>query len=371
MKVLFWLSAATLGYTYAGYLVFLWARTCVRPRPVRRGPYLPSVSIVIAARNEALTLPAKLANLAELDYPAEKIEIVIVSDGSTDGTNEILREAGDRVRSVICEMPLGKAMALNQAVAIASGEIVVFTDARQALDENSVRNLAANFADPEIGCVSGELMLADKHSGSLGKGLGLYWRLEKLIRQLEAASGSVVGATGAIYAVRRELLSSVPPGTILDDVLIPMRVVKQHRRVVFESQSLAWDAISERRHHEFRRKVRTLLGNYQILLLEPWLLSWNNPLLFEYISHKLLRLLGPLMLIILLASSLSLGGSFYGSVFAFQIFFYSLAMLAFITPVQWKIRRITDGALTFLTLNAAAVVAFLYFISGKREVWNR
>lgn len=371
MKVLFWTSAALFLYTYAGYPVCLWIRVRLRPRPVRRGSCLPSVSIVLVVRNEAMALPAKLENLSNLNYPAEKIEIVVASDASTDGTNEILRKAGSTVHAVICETYSGKAGALNLALSAATGEIVVFTDARQMLNTKAVRNLVANFADPDVGCASGELMLGDQNSGSLGKGLGFYWRFEKVIRQLESHSGSVVGATGALYAVRRKLLASIPPGTILDDLLIPMRVVKQKQRVIFDGTSQAWDLVSVVRHHEFRRKVRTLLGNYQLLLREPWLLSWKNPLLCDYVSHKLLRLLGPLMLLVLLGTSLSLPGGFYRSVFTLQVFFYVLAMLAFVMRGESKLRRVADGAFAFVTLNAAAAVAFCYFLAGKRGVWTR
>ena len=371
MKLLFWASAILFSYTYAGYLAFLWMLGRIRPKSVNQSSYLPSISIVLAVRNEGLVLPAKLENLRRLNYPGEKLEVVVASDASSDHTNDILCRAGNSIRAIICETHSGKAETLNRALSAARGEIVVFTDARQMLEENSVRNLAANFADPEIGCVSGELMLADENSGSLGKGLGVYWRFEKLIRQLESRSGSVVGATGALYAARRELVASIPQGTILDDVLIPMRVAKQKRRVIFDSTALAWDTVSEVRHHEFRRKVRTLLGNYQLLRLEPWLLSWKNPLLFEYVSHKLLRLIGPLMLIVLLCTSFSVSGGLYRSIFWLQILFYGLAMLTFVVRGESRLRRIAEGAFAFVTLNAAAAVAFCYFISGKREVWSR
>lgn len=370
MKIIFWTTAALFLYTYSGYPAWLWIRCRVRPRPVRRDSHLPSVSIVLAVRNEAEILPSKLMNLANLNYPTEKTEIIVSSDASIDSTDEILRQA-TWLQAIISETHCGKAAALNRALSVAKGEVVIFTDARQMLDANAVRNLAENFADPEIGCVSGELMLRDENSDPLGKGLGLYWRFEKIIRRLESCSGSVVGATGALYAVRRELVADLPSGTILDDVLVPMRVARQNQRVAFDSTAVAWDLVSAVRHHEFRRKVRTLLGNYQLLLFEPWLLTWNNPLLFEYVSHKLLRLLGPLMLVVLLSTSASLPGGFYRSIFALQLVFYLFAMLTFVVRGESKLRRGAEGAFAFLSLNAAAAVAFCYFVAGKRGVWTR
>src|SRR5208337_611205 len=155
-----------------------------------------------------------------------------------------------------------------------------FTDARQKIESCALRRLMENFADAEVGCVSGELMLGNPETGEAGEGMGLYWRVEKKIRELESASGSVVGATGALYAVRRELLVNLPEGTILDDVYIPMQVTRQGKRVVFEPRARAWDSVNLGAEREFARKVRTLSGNYQLLQLAPWLLSGSNPIRF-------------------------------------------------------------------------------------------
>jgi len=371
MTGLFWASALLILYTYLGYAGWLWLRAWSRPWPVIRGENTPYVSIVMVVRNEEQRLDDKLRNLLELDYPPERTQIVVVSDGSTDRTESVLREfAGDpRVQILMNQLTRGKASGLNDAIGIAAGELILFTDARQTVEPGAIRSLTENFVDPTVGCVSGALMLGDPAVGEAGKGMGLYWRIEKKIRELESASGSVVGATGAIYAVRRELVTAIPEGTILDDVYIPMQVVRQHKRVIFEPRARAWDAHDLGPEREFSRKVRTLTGNYQLLQLAPWLLTRQNPLRFEFFSHKLLRLAVPFGLAALLMSSLFLRGYFYRAALLFQIIFYALGVVAVLKLGRGTLARISDGALTFVLLNGAAAVAFINFLTGRRPAW--
>src|SRR6202030_2633618 len=251
-------------------------------------------------------------------------------DGSTDGTEAILRQhlQNPRVHVVMNQLSRGKASGLNDAIELAHGDIVVFTDARQNIEAGALRFLVENFADLEVGCASGELMLGDPTVGETGQGMGLYWRIEKCVRELESASGSVVGATGALYAVRRELLPTIPEGTILDDVYIPLQVVRQGRRVVFESRARAWDSPDLGGGLEFARKVRTLSGNYQLVQLMPWVLSGQNPVLLRFVSHKLLRLVVPFALAAMLISSLWLRAPLYRLALVLQLAFYGLALLA-------------------------------------------
>lgn len=371
MRWVFWASASVIGYTYVGYAAWLWIRGRLRPRPVRRAPHLPFISIALVVRNEEETLARKLRNLAGLDYPADRVQVVVVSDGSTDGTEEILAaHAGDaRFRVIASAQSRGKASGINDAIRAAEGEIVVFTDARQQMEASAVRLLMENFADPQVGCVSGELMLGDPGQGETAKGMGLYWRVEKKIREMESASGSVVGATGAIYAVRRELLASLPAGTILDDVYLPMNVAKQGGRVLFDARARAWDAPNLGDRREFSRKVRTLSGNYQLLQVAPWLLGEKNPLRFEFVSHKLLRLFIPFALATVLLSSALVHGTFYLVALWGQVVFYAAALLAIAKVKLGAMARIADPASTFVVLNAAAVVAFTHFITGRKAEW--
>jgi cellulose synthase/poly-beta-1,6-N-acetylglucosamine synthase-like glycosyltransferase len=333
----------------------------------------PAVSALLVARNEEATIAAKLENLLALDYPPEKLEVVVVSDGSTDGTAARLAPftGQPRVRTLLKPLPQGKAAGLNDAMKLASGEIALFTDARQRIECGALRQLVENFADPAVGCVSGELMLGDPESGEARKGMGLYWRIEKRIRELESASGSVAGATGAIYCVRRALLELLPEGTILDDVLLPMQVAKQGARVVFDSRARAWDAPDLGEGREFWRKVRTLSGNYQLLQLAPWLMSAKNPIRFEFVSHKLSRLAVPFALLALLLASLALPQPIYRAALAAQLGFYGLSLVAIAGVKIGPLSRFAEAARTFVVLNSAAVVAFVNFVRGKKAIWVR
>lgn len=374
MKYLFWLAAGLIAYTYLGYACWLRVRMLWRSRPVQRGSFTPLVSIAMVVRNEQQVVETKLKNLMGLDYPADRCQIIVVSDGSTDRTESILRTYGSdsRIHIMLKKLAQGKACGLNDAIDLAQGDIVVFTDARQTIEPQAVRLLAENFADPEVGCASGELMLGDAGQGESSQGLSLYWRIEKQVRKLEAASGSVVGATGALYAVRRELLTHVPAGTILDDVYLPMQVVRQGKRVVLDERARAWDHPNLGTEREFSRKVRTLSGNYQLLQLAPWLLGGSNPIRFEFVSHKLLRLAVPFALTVLLAASFWLSAPFYRVTLILQLVFYSLSVLALSRLLKGGIlARVADAAGTFVLLNGAAVVALANFLGGRRAAWTR
>lgn len=372
MKIIFWVAVAVIFYGYLGYPAWLWIRCRGRRRLVQKQPYFPSVSIVIVVRNEAEVLQRKLANLLELNYPAERTEILVVTDGSLQSTNKILSTfaTSPRLRVIVNTEHRGKAAGLNDAIDAATGSIVVFTDVRQEIEPDGVRLMMENFADPIVGCVSGELMLGERNCKEFARGMGLYWRIEKKIREMESASGSVVGATGALYAVRREFLVRVPRETILDDVYIPMHVLRQGRRVVWESRARAWDIPDQGTRREFARKVRTLTGNYQLAQLSPWLLGSANPVWFDFVSHKLVRLIVPFALVALLISSAVIPGALYRSALAVQVIFYSLGVWAIVGPKRGLLARMADAALTVILLNTAAAVAFATFVSRRRVAWG-
>jgi biofilm PGA synthesis N-glycosyltransferase PgaC len=368
MKLLFWFCFALVGYTYVGYMALLWLQVHLRRRPIQQAPILPSVTIVIAARNEEANLPAKLENLSRLDYPKQQIQMIVASDGSTDRTAEILQQHAPAVVPVILDESHGKAIALNEAVKHATGEILVFLDARQVVEPDALTELVSCFADPEVGAVSGELLLASSSTSESQDGLGIYWKIEKVVRKLESASGSVIGVTGAIYAIRRELYPQIPQGTILDDVFVPMQIALRGKRVVFQPAAIARDRLFGQKGKEFSRKVRTLTGNYQLLRLSPLLLSPANPLLFRFISHKLLRLTVPLLLVLMLAASGMFRDPLYRAIFWLQIVFYGLAGFGMLIPSTKRLRLVAI-ANTFVMLNAAATLAFYNFVTGKKSVW--
>jgi poly-beta-1,6-N-acetyl-D-glucosamine synthase len=339
MQVVFWLSAAFILYVYVGYplLLVVWSKLSRRPGrpPVAPLQQLPSISIVIAVRNEARRLAARIENLLSLDYPAER-QIIVVSDGSTDDTRAALAGAPPIVE-LICEPARGKAAALNVGVAHARHDIVVFADARQTFAPDALRALVAPFADGHVGGVTGELLLdseaptcaqAVDAASPMGEGVGLYWRYEKVLRRLESTIASTVGATGAIYALRRSAWQPLPEGTILDDVLAPMRAVLAGWSIAFDDRAKAFDHGSWDSATEARRKVRTLAGNVQILWLEPrLLLPFVNPVWLQYVSHKVGRLVVPYALVTLLVSNLALAREqlIYALALAAQCAFYLLA----------------------------------------------
>jgi poly-beta-1,6-N-acetyl-D-glucosamine synthase len=335
METLFWASVVLVAYVYAGYplLLAVWSRVAGRPPRSAAADIwrYPSVSVVIAARNEAQRLAPRIHNLLALSYP-QPIEIIVVSDGSTDGSREAVMPFGDRVRFL--EVPRGgKPRALNAGVAAARGEVVVFADARQRFAPDALLALACNFADPDVGVVTGELILdcelQDVPGSTVAEGVGLYWKYEKWMRKHESRVWSTLGATGAIYVMRRSLWRPLPPETLLDDVLAPMRVVLSGQRVVFEERARAFDWIADAAA-ESRRKTRTLAGNYQILALEPRLLiPFVNPVWLQYASHKLGRLIVPWALLTTLVSSAVLAPRRwpYGLALLVQLCFYGLAVV--------------------------------------------
>lgn len=337
MEGVFWTSAFVIIYCYLGYPILLAAWARLASRPVAKGPIdgtreWPSISIILAARNEAARLPARITNLLELNYSGRR-EIIVVSDGSTDGTVDVLGHFGRNVR--VLDVPAGgKPLALNAGVEAATGDILVFADARQQFCPDALVELAANFDDRRVGGVTGELMLdcegTESIESTIGDGIGLYWKYEKWLRRKESAVWSTLGATGAIYALRRKLWTPLPADALLDDVLAPMRAVVAGYRVVFEEGARAFDRTSPDAAAEARRKTRTLAGNYQILAQEPRLLvPIVNPVWLQYASHKIGRLLVPWCLLALLASSAVLAAAswLYFAAFCAQAAFYGLADL--------------------------------------------
>lgn len=366
----FWLSVGFIVCTYVGYPVWLYFRARFRAKPVHPAPITPEVSIIMAVYNGAKYLPEKLRILSELNYPQDRIETVVVSDGSTDETESILSaHTRERFRAIVSTEHRGKAAALDQGMRAATGTIFFFTDVRQVIEPEALRHIVSNFADPAVGCVSGELLFGRGAANPSSEGMGLYWKMEKKIRYWEALSNSSVGVTGAIYATRRSLTPQIPEGTILDDIYIPLQIARQGARVIFEPRAVAWDDMPEQVEREFRRKVRTLVGNYQIVRIAPWVLSRANPLRFEFVCHKLLRLLVPFALVAAFVTSMFLKAALYDVAFDAQLLVCLLAALASLRPRLGIITRLASVSLAFLILNAAAAVALFYFVSGKKQVW--
>ncbi|UCH84618.1 MAG: glycosyltransferase family 2 protein, partial [Candidatus Latescibacterota bacterium] len=352
MEALFALSVGIILYTYVIYPLIIVVWGTVAPKPVKSGPMELPVSVVVAVRNGEHQVRERIDNLLAQDYPQEHIEVIVVSNGSTDRTVEEARSVTDpRVRVIEIEESVGKSQAINVGVRAATHDIVVFADVRQQFDRNAISELTAAFYDANVGAVSGELVIQRSADSDVAEGVGLYWEYEKLIRRKEGAVGSVVGATGSIYAIRKHLFTPLVPQTILDDFIVPMRVVLAGQRVVFSSTAIARDWASDTSAHEFARKVRTLAGNFQAFALEKnLLLPWKNPVFFQMLSHKIARLIVPYCLILAFFSNLFLQGEFFDFTLLLQVFFYLLVALRFTPVADSPLGGIIRVAWTFIVL---------------------
>jgi glycosyltransferase involved in cell wall biosynthesis len=372
MKMILWLSLIGILYTYVGYPVIIWMLARLRPQPWHAAPGMPSVSVVMAVRNGIALLPGKIQHLLNLDYPNIK-EIIIVSDGSTDGTAELLAsDRNSRIKAIVLEEHRGKAVAVNAGVAAATGDILLFVDIRPEIAPGAIQLLMNNFADPKVGCVSGILNLRqDGHDGPSAAVGGFYWRYEQWLRTCEATIDSPVGVYGGFYAIRRELAAQQPDGMILDDMFQPLSIIRQGYRSVIDPEAYVYDMWPKAAGSEFQRKVRTLAGNFQLLQLAPWTLSTQNRVLFQLVSHKIMRLIVPYFLIFLLVFTISLSttSAAYRTFAVIQLLGWAVAILG----LKFKlpgIHRVAAPASALLVLNAAAVVGFYKFLFTRGPLWK-
>ena len=372
---LFWVAVLFCLYTYA--LFPLWLAFRVRSRPARaRKPleHYPSVSVIIAAHNEELNIHSKLASLKALDYPNGQLELVFVSDGSTDGTVKLLSDAQSSIEGlklVHYSPAAGKPTALNKGVAVANGQVLVFMDARQSVSSNSLKALTERLMADDIGAVSGELSLAD-NEGVESANVGLYWRYEKWIRQNESQLFSTTGATGALYAIRKSDFQPHRDDVLLDDFDTPVSILAQGKRTVFEPDAQVFDKAQASASGEFRRKSRTLAGNFQSFTRHRWLFNpKKNPVFLQFLSHKVFRLMVPYAMLVALLSSMLGSGMFLKLMFMLQVLFYA-AGLANMTGVKALDNKLFNFIKVFLQLNAAAVVGAVRFVTGNANVrWKQ
>lgn len=371
-EIAFWASLGLIAYTVLGYgtLVRVLAQMRGR-RPARTHAIRPRVSVIIAAYNEAPRLADRLRNLLASAYPPDLLEILVGSDGSTDGTADAVSAFGPQVRAVAFDQRRGKAAVLNDLVPAASGEILVFADARQQFETGAIAALVSHFADPAVGAVSGALILLEEGESAAGvEGAAAYWEVEKRIRWAESRFDSTVGVTGAIYAIRRELFQPLPSDAILDDVIVPMRIVRQGYRVLFDPDARAFDRRAKSDAQEFGRKVRTIAGNFQMFRLESWLLSpLRNRLWWQTISHKGLRLVLPLCyLTAFVSNALLLDQPFYQLTLAGQGALWILGGIAFAAPAARRAIPVLAVPYAVGFLMVATIVGFLRFSTGQQKV---
>lgn len=372
MATLFWLCLSAVGFAYFGYPACMAILAALRPRPVREQEWLPRMDVLLVVANAAPDLARKLDNLLALDYPLDRLRINVVCDGCTDATESIARSyPKTQVRVFACTERRGKSACIGSALPHLDADIVLFTDVRQRIEPNAARALAATLADPDVGAASGELAL--EAGDNVGGGINAYWRYEKALRRLESASGSLVGATGALYAAKRAALTDVPAGLILDDMWIPLAIAAQGLRVVYAPQAVAHDRANTDQAAEERRKRRTLAGNFQLLHRWPSLaVPGRHPLAWRLWGHKWLRLCVPwlLMLALLLNAMLAFGSVFYSTLLCLQLLAYALALAGRARPAWMGLLPIRIAS-TFLSLNVCAAVALWQYLTKRNlHLWS-
>jgi biofilm PGA synthesis N-glycosyltransferase PgaC len=335
VKIAFWLSVCVVVYAYAGYpIVLLFLRLFIHRR-IHKKHIEPFVTLVVPAYNEGSVIGAKIRNAESLNYPVNKLEVLIASDGSTDDTVSAAQRLSDgsRIRVLAFSQNRGKISVLNDAVQQAKGEIIVFSDASAILDSDSISQLVANFADPEVGAVSGIYRVQHASEGRLGPQEEIYWKYETFLKIQESNLASILGGHGQILGVRKDLYPYPATGTINDDYVIPVRILTGGSRVVYEPLAVAFEEASEM--VGFQRRVRIMAGNMQ-QLREIKGLFWPPQALplFFFLSHKVVRSLVPLFLVSLAVSNFLLHGRFYQLTESFQLIFYVLALVG----SQWQLK---------------------------------
>ncbi|MBY0374909.1 MAG: glycosyltransferase family 2 protein [Bryobacteraceae bacterium] len=367
--IVFSVSAALLAYILVGYPLLLGALARRRGRPTLREPREDSVSAIVAVHNGEQFLEAKLRSLLALDYPPGRLEIIVVSDGSTDRTAAIA--AAYAPQGVRClELPRGgKCAALNAGIAQATGDILLLTDVRQEVAPDSLRYLTACYADPAVGVVSGHLLIRRGERADQ-ENIGLYWRFETWMRDQLSALDSMFGATGPFYSMRRRLAVPVPADVLLDDMYLPLvGAFFAGYRLIVEPRAVAYDYPTTL-DTEFGRKVRTLAGNYQLLRLEPRLLTSANRMWLHFVSYKLGRLSLPFLLAAVAGSSFFLPAPLNWISLSAQAAFYGLAALDPWLPSRSMLKRFTSPVRTFVVMMMAAVRALAVFFVPARSLWK-
>lgn len=382
----FWVSLFLVLYAYFLYPVILFAvyslsqirRDCRylisrqdRRTPSPEGAQLPGVSLVIAAYNEEDHLPRKIENARRLDYPTDKLELVFVSDGSTDRTNLILMDLGEQnIRTLLLPIREGKANAINRGTALTQSDILIFSDAATLFSPDAIKKLVRHFAEPSVGVVCGALQFHATEKSRQTE--GVYWKYESMLRLMEGRLGATLTASGAIYAVRRVCFREVPKNTILEDLMIPMQARKAGFRVVYDPEAVAVDFAASSVAGEFTRRVRLAVGSFRALgdLIHVPLRGFA---LLAFVSHKLLRWVVPFLLIGMLTSScLLISSSFYRAVLVIQVLFYLWAVMGYLFERQAKKVRFGLLGYFWLAMNLAFLVGFWRFLFSHRDpTWEK
>lgn len=376
-EVLFWISTGFIVYTYIGYPLLIWLlarlfarRQCIPTLPVA----LPRVTLLVAAYNEETDIAKRIENALLLDYPRELLDIVIASDGSTDGTCTIARKYADQGVTLF-DYPErhGKPAVLNRSIPRVRGDIVFFSDANTLTNPDALKKLVRWFADPAVGVVCGKLVLVDSETGKNVD--SAYWKYETFLKRNESKLGALLGSNGAIYALRRDYYPDIPDNTIVDDFVIPLRAKVLHQcKIIYETEATAYEVSPSDIGTEFKRRARIGAGDFQAIGLLHELLTprfgWTT---FAFWNHKILRWICPFLLIMALVTNIALlQYPLYAWLFVMQLLFYTLALVGNMLPARPKILRILRLATMFTTMNAALLVGFFRWLLGtQRATWQR
>jgi len=381
LQILLWTSLALIAYAYVGYAIVIFCCSRLFGRvphaPQLDRPELPQVSLLISALDEEEVIGARVANALAQDYPADRLEIVIASDGSRDRTASIVGEFAaqhpGRVKILDYPRRRGKSTVLNASLPGVRGDIVVLSDANTDFDRSAIRNLVRWFQDPEVGAVCGQLILKDETTGRNVD--GLYWRYENFLKECEGRLGALLGSNGAIYAIRRTSYVPIPSDTIVDDLVIPLTIkLKRQQKIVFDRSAVATEPTAEDVHAEFRRRSRIGAGGFQSTArLWKLMLPRNGWTSLAFLSHKVLRWVGPAFLLMALFSNLMLiAHPLYQFILTCQACFYVAASAGMVLPGNGKVVRMVRLTTMFTSMNVALAVGFYRWISGlQRGTWQR
>lgn len=377
IELIFWVSAGCILHTYVFYYLTLVVidRFFPAPKFKQSSSDLPFVSIIIAAYNEEKVIKSRIENCLSLDYPTDRLEIIIASDGSDDKTNDIVRQYKEKGIDLYDYKPRrGKVNVLNRAVEECSHNIIVFSDANTMFKRDAVRNLVRHFADERIGCVCGGLQFVNAHGGKSGVLEGFYWKYETILKKLIGRRGALLGVNGGIFAIRRELFEKCPSDTIVEDFVIGMKVLQKGYAVVYDPMACALEEATQKFIHEKERRIRIGAGDYQALFrLLPMLNPFKGLSAFAFLSHKVLRWLAPFFMITaFISNALLLEYPYYDLLFAAQCTFYLCAVLGQVLSRTSINIKFLGLCYYFVSMNYALLLGFFRYIRQTQKVaWNR
>lgn len=383
MKITFWLSFFIVFYTFAGYGIFLYflikIKRIIKGRPVIPGSnneLLPECTLVVAAYNEESFIEDKIANCLKLNYPAGKLKLVFITDGSSDKTPEIIARH-PQIQLLHQPQRAGKIAAVHRAMEYVNTEIAVFTDANTFLNADAIIKICRHYADKTVGCVAGEKRVQiNENADASAAGEGFYWKYESALKKWDSELYSVVGAAGELFSVRRSLYQDVPADTVLDDFMISMLIASKGYRIVYEPEAYATETASENVSEELKRKIRIAAGGIQsILRLKSLFNPFKYPILsFQYISHRVLRwTITPFLLILIFVlNAFLLNNALYDTIFTAQIVFYLLAFLGFIMEKRHIRIKALFVPYYFCVMNYAVLMGIIrYFTKKQSAVWEK